>query len=74
MGMQCCRTATVPRVKRLQHVSNLGASDLPHDEPVWSHAKGLSDQTGHADLTGTFDICLACFQADNVRMVNLNFG
>ncbi len=59
--------------QRLQHVGDLCAAHLAHDDPVGAHPKGLTDQGGHVDGAATLNRRRASFEPHQMRGCRAQF-
>ena len=63
--------ALVTGVHRLEHVECLGTANLPDDDPVGTHAKGVPDEVANRDLSLTLDVLGTRLEAEDVPLVEL---
>src|SRR5215813_10354722 len=61
----------VPSVHRLEHIEDLGAADLAHDDAVRPHAEAVPDQVTLGDLTAPLDVRRPRLQPTHVRLLEL---
>ena len=66
--------AVVAGVHGLQHVQRFFAADLTDDDAVGAHTQGVDEQFALLDGALAFDVGWARFQADDVILVELQFG
>ena len=64
----------MPRIHRLQHVERFLAAAFADDDPVGAHAQRVLQEIAHRDLAGAFEIGGAGFQADDMRLLQLQLG
>ena len=72
--MQCAAAAFVPGVQRCQHVDDLSASHLAHDQPVGAHPEGLPDQVVQADPPNPFDVRRSGLHPNDMWMRRVQLG
>ena len=61
-------------VHRGQHIDGLGAAHLAEDDAVGAHTKGITHQRALRDLAAPFDVRGSRFEAQHVRLPQLQFG
>ena len=66
--------AVVAGVHGLEHVQRLSAPDLAYDDAVGAHAQGVPHQVADGHLAPTLDVRRPVFEADDVLVVQLQFG
>src|SRR5579862_8799620 len=66
--------AVMARVHRLQHVERFLAAHLADDDAVGTHTQGVDEQLAHVDGAFAFDVGWARLQANDVFLVQLQFG
>ena len=71
VGMNRAHRAVMAGVHGLQHVDGLCAADFTKNDPVGPHSQRVLDQVTHGDLTAAFQVGRACFQSDDVRLLQL---
>ena len=74
VGVQRAHRAVVAGVHRLQQVECLGSADFADDDALRPHTQAVLDQIAHGDLAFAFDVGRPRFQADHVRLLELQFG
>ena len=57
-----------------KHVEGFFAADLADDDAVGAHTQTVDDQLPHADCAFAFDVGSASFEADDVLLLELQFG
>ena len=57
----------------LQQVKRFWATNLAHDDPFRTHPQTVFDQIAHRDLARAFNIWRAGFEANDVRLLKLQF-
>ena len=61
-------------VHGLQKIERLRSADFADDDAFRAHTQAVLDQVTHGDLAFAFEIGRPCFQAHNVRLLQLQFG
>ena len=74
VGVQRSHRAVVAGVHRLQKVEGFRSAHLADDDPLRTHAQAVPDEVAHGDLALAFDVGRAGFQADDVRLLQLQLG
>jgi hypothetical protein len=74
VGVGGCERAVVAGVHRLEHVERLAAAALPHDDAVRTHAQRVPDQITDGVLAAPLEVCGACLQGNDVRLLELQLG
>ena len=74
VGVQRGHRAVVAGVHGLEHVERLGAAALADDDPFGPHTQGVRDQVAACDRALAFDVRRPRFQADDVVLLQLQFG
>ena len=64
----------MPGVHGLEHIHDLGAPDLTHNNAIRTHPQTIADQFSLADLPFAFDVGRTGLQADDIMFLQLEFG
>src|SRR5439155_9723077 len=64
----------VAGVHRLEHVQRLARTHFADDDPVRTHTQTVLHQVALRDLALAFDVGRARLQANDVRLLHLQFG
>ena len=62
------------RIHGLQHVQCFAGTALAHDDAVRTHTQCVAHQIAHGDLALAFNIGRACFQGNNMILLQLQLG
>ena len=74
VGVDRGHRAVVAGVHRLEHVERLAAADLADDDAVGPHTQEFRTRSRDRDLALAFDVGRARLEADDVRLLQLQFG
>ena len=72
--MEGARAAVVSGVERREQFAHLLAAALPYDEPVGTHAQGLTHEPCEPDRAGPLEVRLPGLEAKVVGMVDPQLG
>ncbi len=74
VGVHGGERAVVTRGHGLEHVEGLAAAHLADDDAVGAHAQGVAYEVADGDAAVALDVGRARFEADDVRLLELEFG
>ena len=61
-------------IHRLQEIERLGPAHFAYDDSLGSHAETVLDQVAHLNLADALGIWRTRLEADDVRLLQLQFG
>ena len=61
-------------VHGLQQVEGFGSADFADDDAFRPHTQAVPDQVAHGDLAFALEVGRPGFQANHVRLLELQFG
>jgi hypothetical protein len=64
----------VTGVHRLQEIESFRTADLADDDPFGPHAQAVLDEIAHCNFAAALDVRRPCFEADHMRLLQLEFG
>ena len=68
------QAAIVAGVHGLQHVDGFAAANFADHDAIGTHAQSVANQIALRHFASTFDIGRPSFQADHVRLLQLQFS
>ena len=74
VGVNGGQRTFVAGIHRLHHIHRFRAADLANHDPVRPHPQGVANQCPLVDFTLAFDVRRARFQADDMRLLELQLG
>ena len=74
VGVNGGERALMAGVHGLKHVKGLLAAHLAYHDAVGAHTEAVDDELAHADRALAFDVGRAGFEADDVLLLELQFG
>ena len=72
--VQCAHRTLVPGIHRLQQIERLRPAHFANDDSLGPHAQAVLDQVAHPDLADALGIWRTRLEANDVRLLELQFG
>src|SRR6266498_4281235 len=72
--MQGSKRPIMARVHRLQHIQRLTAATFTHDDTVWAHTQGITNQISNGYYASSIGVGDLCFHTQDMILLKLQLS